>query len=83
MHLLKREKLPGEADNLLGEALACGRRAVDPAGRRDRLSWIEAGRLDVTQEAVDPSELAVMARLLRAQAEQAAGAGDRRALTWA
>ncbi|SFK09262.1 PAS domain S-box protein [Caulobacter sp. UNC279MFTsu5.1] len=70
MHLLKREKLPGEADHLLGEALACGRMLSTLLDDVIDFSRIEAGRLDVTQEAVDPSELAAsVARLLRAQAE--------------
>ncbi|MEJ2818368.1 PAS domain S-box protein [Caulobacter sp. CCG-8] len=70
MHLLKREKLPGEADNLLGEALACGRMLSTLLDDVIDFSRIEAGRLDVTQEPVDPSELAAsVARLLRGQAE--------------
>ncbi|KRA64658.1 histidine kinase [Caulobacter sp. Root656] len=70
MHLLKREKLPGEADHLLGEALACGRMLSTLLDDVIDFSRIEAGRLDVTQEAVDPCELAMgVARLLRAQAE--------------
>jgi len=70
MHLLKREKLPGEADHLLGEALACGRMLSTLLDDVIDFSRIEAGRLDVIQEAVDPSELAIsVARLLRAQAE--------------
>jgi PAS domain S-box-containing protein len=70
MHLLKREKLPGEANHLLGEALACGRMLSTLLDDVIDFSRIEAGRLDVTREAVDPSELAMsVARLLRAQAE--------------
>ncbi|MBO9710373.1 MAG: PAS domain S-box protein [Caulobacter sp.] len=70
MHLLKREKLPGDADHLLGEALACGRMLSTLLDDVIDLSRIEAGRLEVTREAVDPSELAhSVARLLRAQAE--------------
>jgi PAS domain S-box-containing protein len=70
MHLLKREKLPGDADHLLGEALACGRMLSTLLDDVIDFSRIEAGRLDVTQEAVDPSELATsVARLLRGQAE--------------
>jgi PAS domain S-box-containing protein len=70
MHLLKREKLPGEADHLLREALACGRMLSTLLDDVIDFSRIEAGRLDVTREAVDPSELAAgVARLLRAQAE--------------
>ena len=70
MHLLKREKLPGDADHLLGEALACGRMLSTLLDDVIDFSRIEAGRLDVTREAVDPSELAMsVARLLRAQAE--------------
>ncbi|CAN5493807.1 PAS domain S-box protein [soil metagenome] len=70
MHLLKREKLPGDADHLLGEALACGRMLSTLLDDVIDFSRIEAGRLDVTSEAVDPSELAKsVARLLRGQAE--------------
>ena len=70
MHLLKREKLPGDADHLLGEALACGRMLSTLLDDVIDFSRIEAGRLDVTSEAVDPSELAMsVARLLRGQAE--------------
>jgi PAS domain S-box-containing protein len=70
MHLLRREKLSGDADQLLGEALACGRMLSTLLDDVIDLSRIEAGRLDVTREAVDPSELAMsVARLLRAQAE--------------
>jgi signal transduction histidine kinase len=70
MHLLKREKLPGDADHLLGEALACGRMLSTLLDDVIDFSRIEAGRLDVTREPVDPSELAAsVARLLRAQAE--------------
>jgi PAS domain S-box-containing protein len=70
MHLLRREKLPGDADQLLGEALACGRMLSTLLDDVIDFSRIEAGRLDVTREAVDPSALATsVARLLRAQAE--------------
>jgi signal transduction histidine kinase len=66
MHLLKREQLPGDADHLLGEALACGRMLSTLLDDVIDFSRIEAGRLDVTHEAVDPSELATsVARLLR------------------
>jgi PAS domain S-box-containing protein len=70
MHLLKREKLPGDAHSLLSEALACGRMLSTLLDDVIDFSRIEAGRLDVTREAVDPSALAQsVARLLRAQAE--------------
>jgi PAS domain S-box-containing protein len=70
MHLLKREKLPGDSDQLLAEALACGRMLSTLLDDVIDFSRIEAGRLDVTREAVDPSELALsVARLLRGQAE--------------
>ncbi len=70
MHLLKREKLPDEAGHLLTEALACGRMLSTLLDDVIDFSRIEAGRLAVTREAVDPSELAgSVARLLRAQAE--------------
>ncbi|MGR4862800.1 PAS domain S-box protein [Caulobacter sp. LARHSG274] len=70
MHLLRREKLPGEADHLLREALACGRMLSTLLDDVIDFSRIEAGRLEVTREPVDPSELAAgVARLLRGQAE--------------
>ena len=70
MHLLKRETLPGDANHLLGEALACGRMLSTLLDDVIDFSRIEAGRMDVTSEAVDPSELALsVARLLRGQAE--------------
>jgi PAS domain S-box-containing protein len=70
MHLLKREKLPGDSDQLLAEALACGRMLSTLLDDVIDFSRIEAGRLDVTREAVDPSELALsVARLLRGPAE--------------
>jgi signal transduction histidine kinase len=43
MHLLKREKLPGEADHLLGEALACGRMLSTLLDDVIDFSRIEAG----------------------------------------
>jgi len=70
MHLLKRQALPGDANQLLGEALACGRMLSTLLDDVIDFSRIEAGRLDVIREAVDPSALATsVARLLRAQAE--------------
>ena len=70
MHLLKRAALPDDAQQLLGEALACGRMLSTLLDDVIDFSRIEAGRLDVTREAVDPSELArSVARLLRGQAE--------------
>ncbi|CAN5236675.1 PAS domain S-box protein [soil metagenome] len=70
MHLLKRAALPDDAQELLGEALACGRMLSTLLDDVIDFSRIEAGRLDVTREAVDPRELALsVARLLRGQAE--------------
>ena len=70
MHLLKRAALPEDAQELLGEALACGRMLSTLLDDVIDFSRIEAGRLDVTREAVDPSELVrSVARLLRGQAE--------------
>ena len=70
MHLLKRAALPEDARELLGEALACGRMLSTLLDDVIDFSRIEAGRLDVTREAVDPSELVrSVARLLRGQAE--------------
>ncbi|MBI1683346.1 PAS domain S-box protein [Caulobacter hibisci] len=70
IHLLKRQGLSAEADHLLGEALACGRMLSTLLDDIIDFSRIEAGRLDVTPEPIDPAELVRgVARLLRAQAE--------------
>ncbi|PVM89136.1 PAS domain S-box protein [Caulobacter endophyticus] len=70
IHLLKRQGLSSEADHLLGEALACGRMLSTLLDDIIDFSRIEAGRLEVAPEPIDPAELAhSVARLLRAQAE--------------
>ncbi|MDG2528746.1 PAS domain S-box protein [Caulobacter endophyticus] len=70
IHLLKRQGLSAEADHLLGEALACGRMLSTLLDDIIDFSRIEAGRLDVTPEPIDPADLVhSVARLLRAQAE--------------
>jgi len=70
IHLLKRQSLSAEADHLLGEALACGRMLSTLLDDIIDFSRIEAGRLDVAPEPIDPADLAhSVARLLRAQAE--------------
>ncbi|AYV45890.1 hybrid sensor histidine kinase/response regulator [Caulobacter flavus] len=70
IHLLKRQGLSAEADHLLGEALACGRMLSTLLDDIIDFSRIEAGRLDVAPEPIDPADLVhSVARLLRAQAE--------------
>ena len=70
MHLLKRQDLPAQAQTLLGEALACGRMLSTLLDDVIDFSRIEAGRLEITAEPVDPSALALsVGRLLRGQAE--------------
>ncbi|PXA84684.1 hybrid sensor histidine kinase/response regulator, partial [Caulobacter sp. D4A] len=70
IHLLKRQGLSSEADHLLGEALACGRMLSTLLDDIIDFSRIEAGRLDVTPEPIDPADLVrSVARLLKGQAE--------------
>jgi len=70
MHLLKRQDLPAQAQMLLGEALACGRMLSTLLDDVIDFSRIEAGRLEITAEPVDPSALALsVGQLLRGQAE--------------
>ncbi len=70
MHLLRRQALPGDANALLGEALACGEMLSTLLDDVIDISRIEAGRLEVNREPVDPGELVRgVGRLLAAQAE--------------
>ena len=70
MHLLKRQSLPGDASALLGEALACGQMLSTLLDDVIDISRIEAGRLEMNREPVDPRELLLgVGRLLAAQVE--------------
>jgi PAS domain S-box-containing protein len=70
MHLLKRQGLPGDAETLLGEALACGQMLSTLLDDVIDISRIEAGRLEMNREPVDPRELLRgVGRLLAGQAE--------------
>ncbi|MBO9545192.1 PAS domain S-box protein [Caulobacter sp.] len=69
MHVLKRELPPGDSAELLGEALAAGQMLSTLLDDVIDISRIEAGRLDLHHEAVDPGELVRgVARLLAGQA---------------
>ncbi len=69
MHVLKRELPPGDSAELLGEALAAGQMLSTLLDDVIDISRIEAGRLDLCHEAVDPAELVRgVARLLAGQA---------------
>ena len=69
MHVLKRELPAGDSADLLGEALAAGQMLSTLLDDVIDISRIEAGRLDLNREAVDPRELARgVARLLAGQA---------------
>ncbi|MFY8209499.1 MAG: PAS domain S-box protein [Caulobacter sp.] len=69
MHVLKRELPPGDSADLLGEALAAGQMLSTLLDDVIDISRIEAGRLDLNREPVDPCELVRgVARLLAAQA---------------
>jgi PAS domain S-box-containing protein len=70
MHLLKRQGLPGDASELLGEALACGQMLSTLLDDVIDISRIEAGRLEIHHEPVDPRELlSGVGRLMAGQAE--------------
>jgi len=70
MHLLKRQALPAEANGLLDEALACGKMLSTLLDDVIDISRIEAGRLEIHREPVDPRELlGSVARLLSTQVE--------------
>ena len=69
MHVLKRELPPGDSADLLGEALAAGHMLSTLLDDVIDISRIEAGRLDLNREPVDPGELVRgVARLLAGQA---------------
>jgi PAS domain S-box-containing protein len=69
MHVLKRELPAGDSADLLGEALAAGHMLSTLLDDVIDISRIEAGRLDLNHEPVNPCELARgVARLLAGQA---------------
>ena len=69
MHVLKRELPAGDSADLLGEALAAGQMLSTLLDDVIDISRIEAGRLDLNHEAVDPRDLVRgVARLLAGQA---------------
>jgi len=69
LHVLKRELPAGDSAQLLGEALAAGQMLSTLLDDVIDISRIEAGRLDLNHEAVDPRELTRgVARLLAGQA---------------
>ncbi|MFY8143320.1 MAG: PAS domain S-box protein [Caulobacter sp.] len=69
MHVLKRELPPGDSASLLNEALAAGQMLSTLLDDVIDISRIEAGRLDLNHEPVDPRDLVRgVARLLAAQA---------------
>ena len=69
MHVLRRELPAGDSADLLGEALAAGQMLSTLLDDVIDISRIEAGRLDLNHEPVDPRELVRgVARLLAGQA---------------
>jgi PAS domain S-box-containing protein len=71
LHVLKRELPAGENAELLGEALAAGQMLSTLLDDVIDISRIEAGRLELNQEAVDPAELArSVVRLLAGPASE-------------
>jgi PAS domain S-box-containing protein len=69
MHVLKRELPAGDSAKLLGEALAAGQMLSTLLDDVIDISRIEAGRLELAREPVDPRELVrSVARLLGGQA---------------
>jgi PAS domain S-box-containing protein len=69
LHVLKRELPAGDSADLLGEALAAGQMLSTLLDDVIDISRIEAGRLDLHHEPVDPNDLVRgVARLLAGQA---------------
>lgn len=69
MHVLRRELPAGDSAELLGEALAAGQMLSTLLDDVIDISRIEAGRLELNSEPVDPRELTRgVARLLAGQA---------------
>ena len=70
LHLLEHQSLPEEARSMLGEALACGRMLQAILDDVVDFSRIEAGRLELADEALDPAAMVDgVVRLLKPQAE--------------
>ena len=70
LHLLKNEGVSAEGQMLLGEALECGRMLQALLDDVVDFSKVEAGRLDLAEEEVDPGALLTsVVSLLRLQAE--------------
>ena len=70
LHLLKGEPLSADARRLLGEAIGCGQMLSELLNDVIDFSRIEAGRLDLTPEPIDPGALlGSVADLLRPQAQ--------------
>ena len=71
MHLLKREKLSADGQQLLNEALGCGAMLSELLNDIIDFSKIEAGKLEFHPEPIDPAALLRnVADLLRPQAQQ-------------
>lgn len=72
LHLLKSEALSDDGRRLLGEAVGCGQMLSELLNDVIDFSRIEAGKLEMNAEAVDPAAvLASVGGLLRPQAESA------------
>lgn len=70
LHLLKGERLSDDARKLLAEAVGCGQMLSELLNDVIDFSRIEAGRLDLTPEPIDPGALLdSVADLLRPQAQ--------------
>ncbi|MES2032645.1 MAG: ATP-binding protein [Pseudomonadota bacterium] len=70
LHLLKNEPLSRDARNLLDEAVGCGHMLSELLNDVIDFSRIEAGRLEMSPEPIDPAALLdSVAGLLRPQAE--------------
>ena len=71
LHLLKAQALPQEAASLVAEALSCGGMLQALLDDIVDFSRIEAGRLELSQEAVDPQAvIESVAGLVRHQADE-------------
>ena len=69
LHLLRRQKLPTEAQVMLAEAMACGSMLQALLDDVVDFSKIEAGRLELAHEPLDPTAVVDgVVRLLRPQA---------------
>jgi PAS domain S-box-containing protein len=70
LHLLKEEQLSSDGRKMLDEALSCGAMLAELLNDVIDFSKIEAGHLELSNEPLNPRELAEgVARLLRPQAE--------------